>query len=90
MPQITIQNPDLHRFYNFSRMKITDQCSQLEQEGILVDTDRSADHIMKLYFLRGFFIEQQVDHEGTVLENIPFRQGYRLSLFFHQSRYRFN
>jgi hypothetical protein len=76
-----MKNADIKGFISFSRLPKNEQCKEIETNALLVDIELGSEKMVKLYFLNGFFVEQEIDENGQVLENIPFRQGYKLSLF---------
>jgi hypothetical protein len=65
--------------YNFLKTSISGQTEILRNHGILLDTDIEKDILINLYFIDGFFVEETFSiSEKRVIENIPFKQGYRM------------
>jgi hypothetical protein len=73
--------------YNFLRTSTTGQTEILRNQGILLDTDIEKDLLINLYFIDGFFVEETFSlSERRVIENIPFKQGYRMQNYLEIKR----
>lgn len=71
-------------FFRFNQLTLDQKLSQLNQMGILLDTDVDGDKLVKLYFIQGFFVEQIVcRHTGAHIELIPYKNGYRVYNFLN-------
>jgi hypothetical protein len=67
--------------YKFIKLPLQKKLDAIEA-GILLDTDEEKERITLLYFLNGFFIEKVISTKtGSVIEVIPFKNGYRVNQF---------
>lgn len=75
--------PDHKHFYSFLKRPVSQQTELLRTEGILLDTDIEKDYLINLYYIKGFFVEETFSiSQKRVIENIPFKQGYRFQNYF--------
>jgi hypothetical protein len=73
---------NLQSFYDFVKLSKADQQSVLLQEGVFLDLDSEKDVLTRLYFLKGFFVELIFNKKlNTVVEMIPYKQGYKIERF---------
>lgn len=70
---------NLQSFYDFVKLSTSQQSALLKEKGLFLDLDSEKSTLTKLYFMNGFFVEE-ITHRrlNSVVEIIPYRQGYRI------------
>lgn len=75
---------NLKSFYDFARLNKSQQTVILNQHGLFLDADLENDTLTRLYFLKGFFVEVIFSKKlNTVVDMIPYKQGYKLERFIN-------
>jgi hypothetical protein len=64
-------------FLEFVRLSSHEKLAVISREAVLLDTDTEQGKLVKLYFVRGFFIEKVVDPATMATEIIPYKSGFR-------------
>ncbi len=79
---------DLQSFYEFVKLDRSQQCEILGKKATFLDLDSDKLTFTKLYFLNGFFVEEVVCRKNnTVVDVIPFKQGYKIESYIEVKGY---
>jgi hypothetical protein len=79
---------NLQSFYDFAKLNKTDQSLVLTEQGIFLDIDSESTTFTRLYFLKGFFVEEIVSrNQNRVIDIIPYKQGYKIERYLEVKRF---
>lgn len=79
---------NLQSFYDFAKLNMTTQSSVLTEQGVFLDIDSESTTFTRLYFLKGFFVEEVVCRsENRVIDIIPYKQGYKIERYLEVKRF---
>jgi hypothetical protein len=76
--------PDLNLqlFYAFVKSGPISQHQALLNKGVLLDSDNEGAHLVNLYYLDGFFVEETIcNRHNSVVNILPYKRGYKLKSF---------
>ena len=71
---------NLQSFYDFAKLNKEQQIILLTKEGTLLDLDKEANSSIRLYLLKGFFVEETTC-SNVITDIVPFKSGYRVITF---------
>jgi len=73
---------NLQSFYDFVKLSKTQKEELLITEGVFLDLDNEKDLVTRLFFLKGFFVEEIFCRSlNEVMDIIPYKQGYRIESY---------
>lgn len=74
-------HPEINQkdFLDFIKLSQINQAGLLKATGVKLDSDIENDKRVNLFYLGGFFVEEiRAISDNSLLEIIPFKNGYRL------------
>jgi hypothetical protein len=78
---------NLKSFYDFVRLNQSQQINLLKEKGLFLDLDSEKTTLTKLYFINGFFVEEVINRKkNSVIDIIPYKQGYRIENYLEVKR----
>jgi vesicle coat complex subunit len=76
---------NLKSMVDFVRLNKVQQITLLTEEAILLDLDTEKSTITRLYFYKGFFIEEVFSRDlNEIVDIIPYKQGFRIKNYLKE------
>lgn len=74
--------PKLKSIIEFVKLNTIQKVELLTQEAVLLDLDTEKNTITRLYFYRGFFVEEVFCRNlNEITDIIPYKQGFRIKSY---------
>ena len=71
--------PKLNSIIEFVKLNKMQKITRLTQEAVLLDLDTEKETITRLYFYKGFFVEEVFCRNlNEIVDIIPYKQGFRI------------